>query len=160
MRLTFPYVAVPIRGAVVPPALPPGATERWRPFIDLRLINPTNGRSISIHQAVVDSGADDTVFPDYAFYRLGLATFPTAPPTHAMIWRGTRHTLQFARVGLELFDGVVRCQWTATVAFSPAPLPHALLGQTGCLEFFNYTGRGADRVSVLEPIPAFPGTVF
>ena len=32
-----------------------------------------------------------------------------------------------------------------------------MLGQTDAWSF-NYTGR-ADRVSILEPIPAFPGTI-
>jgi len=60
---------------------------------------------------------------------------------------------------LEFDDGTMCCVWRAIVGFTDAQLSFPLLGQTGCLEFFNYVGRGKDRVSILEPISPFPGTI-
>jgi hypothetical protein len=60
--LQFPYRQEPIHGPP-PPSLPPSATVRWRPLVPVTIIGPTGTRHF-FPRALLDLGADDTVFPD------------------------------------------------------------------------------------------------
>ena len=72
-------------------------------------------------------------------------------------WRGSAYTLRFGETTLELGTDEAWCRWRAIVGFSTAPIPFALLGQAGCLQYFDVTFRGADRIVDFEPNDTFPG---
>jgi hypothetical protein len=74
-------------------------------------------------------------------------------------WRGQEFWVEYHIVELELAQGALICSWRAPVGFTAAPLSYVLLGQRGCLDFFDATFRGADQVVDLEVNRTFPGTV-
>lgn len=47
----------------------------------------------------------------------------------------------------------------STVGFSAAPIQYPLLGQIGCLEFFDARFFGQLRIVELETNAAFPGVI-
>jgi hypothetical protein len=158
VTLRFPYRTVSITGAV-PLSLPPGTTHRWRPVVPVTVRSLQTGRTQNVLRALADSGADDTIFPLYLAIGLGVTLLGDPATTAPILWRGTPHTIRFGEVELMLNDGAASCRWRSVVAFSSAPLSFALLGQAGFLHYFNATFRGADRVTELEPVTSFPGTV-
>jgi hypothetical protein len=125
--------------------------------VPVQLIHPTKGSLLQRCEAVVDAGADDCILPITIATQLGLALLQTGA-FHRIRWRGSAWAIQFSDVLLRLDDGVHTCTWPARVAFSPAPIPNPLLGQMGCLQFFNATYLGADQLVVLEPSSIYPGT--
>jgi hypothetical protein len=94
---------------------------------------------------------------------LGLATvlgIPLRAATgHVVRWRGQAYPLRFGDVELELCDdtGAV-WRWPAVVSFSPAPMPYPILGTCGCLQYFDPTFRGEDRIVEIETNRSYPGT--
>ena len=134
MILRFPYLVELIQGPP-PPSLPQSARGRWRPLIPVTVFGPA-GSSLAFGRALVDPGADDTLFPlDVATY-LGIPLLPATG--HAMRWRGQRSALRFGTVELAFVDddgNTIR--WPATVAFTVAGVRYPLLGVAGCLEFFD-----------------------
>jgi hypothetical protein len=67
--------------------------------------------------------------------------------------------MQYSRVELELADNLGTLAWSATVAFSAAPIRYPLLGNAGCLEFLDATFFGERRVVELQANSSFPGTL-
>jgi hypothetical protein len=49
-------------------------------------------------------------------------------------------------------------RWPTVVGFSPAPLRYPMLGQAGCLQFFDSRFLGDDRVVEVETKLTYPGT--
>jgi hypothetical protein len=82
-----------------------------------------------------------------------------AGAAHAVRWRGLPYSLRFGDVDLELSDesGAV-WRWPATVGFSSAPLRYPILGNAGCLRFFDVLFRGDDLMVELETNRSYPGT--
>ena len=153
--LQFPYQPVPLVGTP-PPSLPPTATVRWRPFAPVTIIGPT-GVSRRFQRALVDPGADDTVFPLELVDRLRMVLRPDTG--QKLRWRGEVYQLRYGDAELELADGDTLYRWTTVVCFSRAPIPYRILGYAGCLEFFNVTFRGADQTVEIEPNLSYPGTI-
>lgn len=154
--LQFPYEPVPLTGP--PPAsLPSAATARWRPFAPVTIIGPT-GVSRFFQRALVDPGADDTVFPLDIASRLQVALRPDTG--HRLRWRGQPFPLRYGEVDLQLADSGTVLRWTAVVCFSNAPIPYRILGYAGCLEFFDVTFLGADRVIDIEPNLSYTGAIM
>lgn len=151
--LQFPYLDEPLSGPP-PPSLPSGAAVRYRPLVPVTVVGPTGQRQFS--RAVVDSGGDDTVFPIDVLRLIGAT--PRPDTGHRIRWRGSLHPLRFADVELVLADDASRWLWPAVIAFSPAPLPYPILGNAGCLEFFDVGLRGADLVVELDTNWKYPGS--
>jgi hypothetical protein len=153
--LRFDYLSEPLTGAP-PPSLPPNSTARWRPLLPVRISGPS-GRLRYFPRAILDSGADDTIFPLDVATLVGVTL--RADAGHAIRWRGQSYQLRFGDVELELTDesGSV-WRWPATVGFSPAPIRYPILGNAGCLCFFDALFRGDDRVVELETNQSYPGT--
>src|SRR5437588_12701895 len=87
-------------------------------------------------------------FPFDTAGRLGI---PLRPSTgHGVRWRGQLHPLRFGDVALLLTDNGSIWRWSAVVGFSPAPLRYPILGQSGCLQFFDARFLGADLMVELE----------
>jgi hypothetical protein len=106
-------------------------------------------------RALVDPGADDTVLPLDAAELLAVSFYPATG--HSLRWRGQRHPLRYGQVTLELADdegGVLA--WPAVVAFTNAPIRYPLLGICGCLEFFDASFRGTERLVELQTNASFP----
>lgn len=153
MTLQFPYLDEPLQGPP-PPSLPSSATARRRPLVPVTIIS-TGGKSFSFGRALVDPGADDTVFPLDIAHRLGVPLLPASG--HAMRWRGQRFGLRYGEVELELVDGAgATLRWPGIVAFTGASIRYPLLGVCGCLEFLNAQFLGADQRLEIEPGASFP----
>lgn len=153
--LRFPHLEEPLSGPS-PPTLPQGAILRYRPLIPVRIMGPT-GTSRSFLRALVDSGADETIFPYDVAKVLGVTLHSATG--HAMRWQGKQFALRYGNVELELIDDSgAMLRWPATVAFSPASIRYPLLGVCGCLEFMNAQFFGESRIVELEPNSSFPGT--
>lgn len=156
MILRFPYLLEPIQG-LLPPSLPPGTAARWRPLVLVTLHGFSPASFISFGRALVDSGADDTIFPLDVANLLGISLLPVTG--HAMRWRGQRVLLRFGRVELQLTDQAgASLRWAATVAFSAANMRYPLLGMAGCLEFFDAKFFGRNRLLELESYASHAAT--
>lgn len=153
--LQFPYQDEPLSGPA-PPSLPATAKVRWRPLVAVTILGPTGKRRF-FPRALLDPGADDTVFP------LDVAAMIGAPlradSGHGLRWRGQGYPLRFGDSALELSDGLQDWQWSAIIGFSPAPIRYPILGMCGCLQFFNERFLGEARLVELETNLAFQGTV-
>jgi hypothetical protein len=151
--LQFPYQDEPL-GSPAPPSLPAAATVRWRPLVPVTILAPGGRRFFP--RAVLDPGADDTIFP---LALAGLLGVPLRPDLgHGVRWRGQGFSLRFGDIDLELSDGLQIWQWPTVVGFSNAPLRYPILGLAGCLQFFDARFRGDDRLVELEINRAYPGT--
>jgi len=153
--LRFPYLPEPLTGPS-PPSLKPGSTVRWRPLTPVKIIGLT-GRHRFFPRALLDSGADDAVFP------LDIATFVGSvlktDTGDRLRWRGQYYPLRFGDVELELIDDTgALCRWPAVVAFSPAPIRYPILGNAGCLSFFDVLFFGEKRSVELETNRSYPVT--
>jgi len=123
-------------------------------LVPVTVRGPAGQRNFS--RAVVDSGADDTVFPLDVLGRIG--AIPRPDTGHRIRWRGTLYPLRFADTELVLADLATTYRWPAVVAFTPAPLTYPILGTCGCLEFFDARFLGADHSLEIETHWQYPGT--
>jgi hypothetical protein len=96
---------------------------------------------VYLAEALLDPGADDTVFPNDAAVQLGL-DLSNAPLGEAVGVASAPVPIRYALVTLRLTDGREFCEWTAWVGFTAAPLRQPLLGFAGCLQFFDADFRG------------------
>lgn len=153
MSLRFPYQPVGLKG---PPGAvhPSGETKFWRPFVEVRIIGPHYWYDLP--QALIDTGAQDTVFPWDLHALIGAQLRPDAG--YVLRWRGTAYPLRFADVELQLTGSGSVWKWTALVGFSPAPLPYVLLGHFGFLQYMDAAFLGDQLVLELETNSAYPGT--
>jgi hypothetical protein len=131
-----------------------GASIRYQPIVCtlVGLVAP----QLAI-DCLVDSAADDTVFPLRVAQRLGI-DLSTAPMGTARGVGGIVQTYRYAHVRLRLSDGVEICEWPAIVAFLDLPLRHGLLGQAGFFQFFDVTFLGASQEVDIVPTGAFPSS--
>jgi hypothetical protein len=124
--------------------------------VPIRLIG-TAGRSRYFHRALLDLGADDTIFPIHVAPLVGVAF--RSDPGFMLRWRGQAYQLRFGDVELVLTDSTgATYRWPATVGFSPAPIHYPILGNAGCLCYFDAMFRGQARVVELQTNPSYPGT--
>lgn len=149
MSLRFPYQLVPVNHPVIPLG---GRWVRPRTVLPVTLIGPTDSRLI---EAVLDTAADDTVFPEDLAAKIGL-DLANAPAGSGAGVGSQGIPVKYVQVTLRLTDaaGQERREWLAWVGFTPAPLPYSLLGFAGCLQFFAALFRG-DREEVELTINSF-----
>lgn len=152
--MRFVYQMEPLTGPP-PPSLPQTASARWRPYVPITVIGRSRRRR-GFSRALLDTGADDSVFPLDTAARIGAVL--RADTGHRVRWRGQLFPLYFGDVELVLTDGHAVWQWPAVVAFSSAPLAYPLLGNAGCLEYFDANFRGPFRVVDLDTGSSYPGT--
>jgi hypothetical protein len=152
--MEFPYQDEPLRGPP-PPSLAATATVRWRPLVPVTVLGAT-GKGRFFPRAVLDPGADDTVFPLAVIGLLGVAM--RADSGHGLRWRGQGYALRFGDVALELNDGLQVWRWPAVVGFSQAPLRYPILGIGGCLQFFDARFLGDNRIVELQTNRSYSGT--
>jgi hypothetical protein len=131
-----------------------GRSDRPRPLIDVTVIGPN---ATTVCRGVLDTAADDTVFPESAAQLLGL-DLSQAPEGSSWGVGGQAIPLRLAEVTLRLASGAVRREWRAWVAFAAIQMRNALLGYAGCLQFFDTTFRGLAEEVELVPNASYPGT--
>ena len=109
MTLRFPYQTDPIQGPT-PLSLPAGTRIRSRPYIPIPIRSLQSGSGQAIQRALVDSGADDTVFPMAIGAALGV-TFLVGPSSSTVIrWRVTAYTMRYGEVEFQLKQGATTCR--------------------------------------------------
>jgi hypothetical protein len=107
--------------------------------------------------AILDTGSDDTVFPERAAARIGI-DLTNAPLGEAAGVGVTPVQLRDAEVALRISDGTERREWRAWVGFTHARLAYPLLGFAGFLQYFATNFHG-DREEVELAVNAlYPGT--
>jgi hypothetical protein len=121
----------------------------------IRIRGPASSRRLK--SALLDTGSQDTLFPAALAEPLGVVLGGEQQAIH---WRGQRHSVEFHDVELELSQGKIVCRWQARVGFTEAPRSYSLLGQHGCLQYFDVKFLGADQVVEIEPNRRFVGSVL
>jgi len=144
----------PYRLKVPTPSLG-GSMVRYKPVVPLSIIGP--GGQVT-HPALVDTGADDVVFPANVAAHIGV-DLTAALPGEARGLGGSKPVpLLYAPTILLLADATQSCRWRAMIAFTQAPLRFAIFGIAGGLEFFRTTLDVVDREIVLLPKSSLPTT--
>jgi hypothetical protein len=147
----LPYMPIPAKKPV--PSLG-GALVRYRPVVAVRLTGPAGSK---IRDGLLDSGADDTVFPEALAGELGIDLAHAEERLMSLAGRPKPVRILYAAVGLRIADGVEAYEWTAVVGFVRGKLHYNLLGQAGCLQFFNADFRGEAREVILSANGSFSG---
>jgi hypothetical protein len=151
MSLRFPYLPFHMPHPIVPLD---GQTIRPRPIISVTLIGPG---SSTAQDALLDRGADDTVFPEPIAKVIGI-DLTTAPSGSAGgIFPGSTQ-IRYARVTLRIADNQERREWEAWVGFTPVPIRFATLGFAGFLRYFTATFHGDREEVELMVNSIYPGT--
>jgi hypothetical protein len=146
----FPYLALPTKAPV--PSLG-GATVRYRPIVSIRLFGPLGSR---LFDGCIDSASDDTIFPLSLARRLGI-DLTNAPQGSAEPVGGVKIPYSYARVQIQLTDGIESLTWQATVGFVDLKMRWALLGHAGFLNHFDTALRGAQREVMITANTTFLG---
>jgi hypothetical protein len=151
MTMRFPYT--PLR--VARPVWTLGGRQtRLQPLLTVALVGPT---ATLAQRGLLDSGADDTVFPEALAPLIGL-DLSTAVVGEVTGVSGSSVAVRFAEVKLRLTDGIEFREWPARVAFAATPMRRPLFGFAGFLQFFDVVFRGAAEEVELTVNHLYPGT--
>src|SRR5262245_28474016 len=131
-----------------------GRYVRPRPIITVTVIGPTNSRA---RDAILDTAADDTVFPEELAAKIGL-DLGNAPQGSGAGVGLVNASLRYAEVALRITNGHEQREWKAWVGFTPAKLQYPMLGFAGFLQFFDAHFRGALEKVELTANALYPGT--
>jgi hypothetical protein len=122
--------------------------------MSVRITSPSQS---VVRDCLLDSGADDTVFPEKLAAVLGIDLAHLPQLTINLAGRAPV-LCRYAAVELRITDGVQKTyEWTATVGFAPVWLQYPLLGHAGFLQYIDAHLRGADHEAILAPNWAFTG---
>jgi predicted aspartyl protease len=149
--LRFPYHRFRVKQPLVHLG---GRLNRPRPVVPITLIGPSDSRLVS---ALLDTAADDTVFPETVAGKLGV-DLTNAPEVTSAGVGSVPFPVRLAMVTLRLTDNNERREWRGWVGFTPAPLRQPLLGFAGCLQFFTASFHGDVEEVELTANPSYPGT--
>jgi hypothetical protein len=132
-----------------------GSMVRYRPIVAVRVTGPTGSW---IMDGLLDSGSDDTIFPEWAAAIIG-ADLDTAVDQHLhLAGRANPLRCRYLSVTLRITDGKSETyEWDATVGFVAVPLKCPLLGHAGFLQYFDVKFQGSDHVVSLAPNSSFSG---
>jgi hypothetical protein len=124
-----------------------------RPMINVRVIGPAGDDNIF---GRVDSGADDTLLPDYLIATLGVIGLSMPIPIGGI---GGAALARYGTVDLEIGQKRASFRWAAYVGFYPHNVP--VFGIKGFLQFFTATFNGRLRhldlrSNGIAPPPGFP----
>ena len=126
-----------------------------RPEIPIRIHGPGG---IDEVRALVDTGADSSVFPLAIAHKLGIATSPGMGPD-ATAFGGQQIALSIADVVLELSEDDESIRWSSRLYFADFPddtEKMVILGHEGFLDYFTATFDGENCALVLEPNDDIP----
>jgi hypothetical protein len=151
MTMRFRYKVVRGRSPILSLG---GRTSRSRPVIPVTLIGP--GGTV-VREGLLDSGADDTVFPENLAPSLGL-NLTNAPHGYGGGVGSGKLLLRFAEVTFRLAQGGELREWRAWVGFTSATFLYPMLGCAGFLQFFDVNFLGAREEVELTVNNLYPGT--
>ncbi len=126
-----------------------------RPIITIRIIGP---KASARWDALVDSGADETLFPLSIAEALGIELDQQLTSEAAGI-TGERLRIQYGDVELRLESGHEVTAWKTTVGFvdfGSANEEVIILGHGGCLDYFTATFDGENAELELIPNSLLP----
>lgn len=150
MSLLFPYRPFRTRKPTWPLN---GRWDRPKPVINITLL----GRNATyVGPALLDTGSDDTVFPEQVAVQVGLG-LAHAPPGEAAGVGQVAAPLRYAEVTLRITDGREQREWQARVGFTAARLNRPLLGFAGFFQFFTATFHGDREEVELAVNRLYPG---
>lgn len=129
-----------------------GRTTRPKPILTVSLVGPV---STVVEDARIDSGSDDTLFPEDLAVKVGVDLSHAPIEVHQSQSSG-RLIVRFAEIKLRLTDGIEFREWPAKVGFV-AGLRKSVLGFGSFLQFFTTTLRGDDEIVELEVNRLYPG---
>jgi len=151
MSLTFAYRFYPGSAPVWSLG---GRAGRPRPVVTAALLGPSGSWTGT---ALLDTAADDTVFPEDVAALIGI-DLTNAPAGTTSGVGMVAATIRYAEVRIRLTDGQEFREWPARVGFTSAPLKRGLLGFAGFFQYFTATFDG-DREHVELTVNAlYPGT--
>ncbi len=131
-----------------------GIRVRHVPIMSVRLLGPLG---LFDWDGRVDSGADDTIFPEWIAQRIGV-DLTKAPWGESGSVGGSPIRYRYATVTLYLTDQVESCEWKAIVGFVNLPnMRWGLPGNAGCQQFFDMALFGSRREIELRPNTASTG---
>jgi hypothetical protein len=131
-----------------------GRANRPRPVIGVTLFGPTGHL---LQDALLDSGADDTVFPDHLAPQLGI-DLSNAPSVVASGLGGSQVVVRYVTIRLRVADNQEKREWAAIVGFGPIANRLPVLGFAGFLQYFTATFHGDREVVELSVNALYPGT--
>lgn len=132
-----------------------GAMVRHRPITAIRVSGPGGSW---ILDGLLDSGSDDTIFPEWIAPMIGVDLAAATGHDIHLAGRGKPIRCRYASAKLRITDGASEIyEWDAMVGFIAAPIKCPLLGQAGFLQFFDITFQGADHAVNLAPNWSFAG---
>ncbi|MBW3540268.1 MAG: hypothetical protein KY476_08355 [Planctomycetes bacterium] len=130
-----------------------GRTVRPRPIVGVTLIGPTG---TVVADALLDSGSDETVFPEAAAKSVGI-DLSSAPTFRASSVVLQALPLRLATATLRLTDGIEKREWTAWIGLAPGRMHLPILGFAGCLQYFTTTFEGEREAVELTVNGLYPG---
>ncbi len=110
-----------------------------------------------VEPALLDTAADDTVFPEDVAHQIGV-DLTGAPEGEAVGVGGTTVRVRYAEVTLRLATSTERREWRAWVGFTSVILHRPLLGFAGFLQFFRALFLGDQEHVELTLNGLYPGT--
>lgn len=128
-----------------------------RPIVTVRISGP---KADARWDALVDTGADETVFPLSLAELLGVELDEEITSVAAGI-SGDRLKIHYGEVGLEIEADGTRAAWRTTVGFvdfGRADDEVIILGHGGCLDYFTATFDGENAVLELRPNSLLPSS--
>lgn len=149
--MRFPYRVYPVPRPVVSLG---GRPARPQPVIPVTVVGPGGAAA---REGLLDTGSDDTIFPERVAALIGLDL--TGAPVRTAAGVGlVPAAVRFAEVTLRLTDGVEFREWRAWAGFTPARLNRPLLGFAGFLQFFTAAFDGQREQVELIVNGLHPGT--
>jgi hypothetical protein len=130
-----------------------GRDERPRPTILVTLIGP---RNTHVERALLNTGADDTLFPDWVAARLGIPLDSAPTGSGAGVGRQPL-SIRYAEATLRVTDNNEQREWRGWVGFTSSPLNQPLLGYAGFLQYFTATFYGDREEVELTINGSYPG---
>jgi hypothetical protein len=151
MTMRFPYTPLRVSQPIWTLS---GRQTRPQPLLTVALVGPA---ATLAGRGLLDSGADDTVFPEDLAALVGI-DLSTAVVGEVTGVSGVPVAVRFAEVRLRLTDGIEFREWPARVAFAAMPMRRPLFGFAGFLQFYDVVFRGAAEVVELTVNHLYPGT--
>jgi hypothetical protein len=131
-----------------------GGRYRAKPIISITLVGP--GGALC-REALVDSGADECIFPEQYATTLGI-NLQYAPFGSTTGIGGNTFTVRYAEVTLRLASHREQREWRAWIAFTISSIRRPLLGIAGFLQFFDAKFCGEREEIELTVNGTYPGT--
>jgi hypothetical protein len=151
MSLLFPYTTFPTPNPIWTLH---GRQGRPRPVIFVAVIGP---HGTAVEKALLDIGADDTVFSDLVATHIGIDLSHSPTGGASGVGPMSAVVLRYAEVVLRISDGKEHREWSARVGFTSAPLHRPLLGYAGFLQFFTATFHGDREIAELAVNAGYQG---